>query len=133
MAEAVAEVSGVDVLSYTSLSEAKEAVLEALKDHEEFHSFKVKIQLTPSLGHLLNEVFEAVVEMQLWQPTIVMDYPTVISPYARPHEAHSNLAQRFEIFVAGLVTESISRVRVLCVSRTGTCEWFGRNHRRHCT
>jgi len=89
-------------LSYTSLSEAKEVVLEALKDHEEFHSFKEKIQFAPSLGHLLNEVFEAVVETQLWQPTIVMDYPLEISPLARKHRSKPGLVERFEVFIAGI-------------------------------
>lgn len=101
MAEAVAEVCGVEVLSCASLSDAKEAVLTALKDHEDFHMFKEKLQLAPSLGHLLNEVFEAVVETQLWQPTIVMDYPLEISPLARKHRSKPGLVERFEVFIAG--------------------------------
>jgi len=67
-----------------SSSEAKQAVLMVLKDHEGFHSFKEKIQLGPSLGHLLNEVFEAVVEtLSERQPTIVMHYTLEISKLAR--------------------------------------------------
>ena len=38
-----------------------------------------------SVGKLLNEAFEQVVEPKLVQPTFVMDYPIEISPLARKH------------------------------------------------
>ena len=38
-----------------------------------------------SVGRLLNEAFEQVVEPKLVQPTFVMDYPIEISPLARKH------------------------------------------------
>eukprot|EP00210_Caulerpa_lentillifera_P006447 g6159.t1 len=101
MSQSVAEACGVDVLSFESLDGAKEAILSALCDHEDFQSFKGKLQSAPSLGNLLNEVFEAVVECQLWQPTFVMDYPLEVSPLARRHRSKAGLVERFELFIAG--------------------------------
>jgi lysyl-tRNA synthetase class II len=41
------------------------------------------VQRAPSVGHVLNEMFEATVETKLRQPTFVMDHPTEISPLVR--------------------------------------------------
>lgn len=37
------------------------------------------------MGHLLNELFEAVGEETLVQPTFVLEHPVEISPLAKPH------------------------------------------------
>lgn len=34
----------------------------------------------PAVGHVLNEVFEGLVESSLQQPTFVLDHPLEISP-----------------------------------------------------
>jgi lysyl-tRNA synthetase class 2 len=54
-----------------------------------------------SLGHLLNELFEAVGESTLVQPTFVLEHPTEISPLAKPHRAKPGVTERFELFIAG--------------------------------
>lgn len=50
---------------------------------------------------LLDELFSGLVEPTLVQPTFVTDFPRVISPLAKPHREDPELAQRFELFVAG--------------------------------
>ncbi len=55
----------------------------------------------PSVGVILNEVFEAVVEGTLVQPTFVTDHPLEISPLAKPHRSKPGCVERWELFIAG--------------------------------
>ncbi|HKE00668.1 MAG TPA: lysine--tRNA ligase [Planctomycetota bacterium] len=51
---------------------------------------------------LANDLFEEAVEPRLAAPTFVVDYPTVICPLAKPKPADRKVAERFELFVAGM-------------------------------
>ena len=53
------------------------------------------------LGKLWNEIFEALVEPNLIQPTFITDYPTDISPLSKKREDDPNFVERFELFVVG--------------------------------
>ncbi len=48
------------------------------------------------------QLFEAVVERRLFQPTLIYDFPTEISPLAKRRDDDPALAERFEIFAGGL-------------------------------
>ena len=37
----------------------------------------------------------------IWEPTLVLDHPTEISPLARAHREDPDLTERFELFIAG--------------------------------
>ena len=52
-------------------------------------------------GHLLDEIFEAVVQPHLIQPTFITDYPVEMSPLAKRHREHPELTERFEPFICG--------------------------------
>lgn len=52
-------------------------------------------------GRLLMELFDAVVEPTLIQPTFITGYPIEVSPLSRRNDSDSGLADRFELFVAG--------------------------------
>jgi lysyl-tRNA synthetase class 2 len=56
-----------------------------------------------SIGHgkLLTEIFDEVVEPQLWNPTFITQYPTEVSPLSRKNEADPELVDRFELFIVG--------------------------------
>jgi len=53
-------------------------------------------------GELTGELFEAIAEAHLVQPTFIYDFPTEISPLAKCREDDPSLAERFELFIAGM-------------------------------
>jgi lysyl-tRNA synthetase class 2 len=53
-------------------------------------------------AQLVDHAFSHFVEPSLVQPTIVLDYPVEISPFARMKDDRSGLVERFEYFVGGM-------------------------------
>ncbi|HXX43081.1 MAG TPA: lysine--tRNA ligase [Candidatus Acidoferrales bacterium] len=53
-------------------------------------------------GELTGELFEAVAEKHLAQPTFIYDFPTEISPLAKRRDDDASLTERFELFIAGM-------------------------------
>jgi lysyl-tRNA synthetase class 2 len=53
-------------------------------------------------GELIGDLFEAIAEQHLVQPTFIYDFPVEISPLAKRREDDPSLAERFELFVAGM-------------------------------
>jgi len=56
---------------------------------------------TLSRPKLLDELFQAVVERKLIEPTFVLDYPVELSPLAKPKRGNPALTERFELFANG--------------------------------
>ncbi len=56
---------------------------------------------TMGRGKLIDELFGALVEPKLRQPTFIMDYPREMSPLAKPKRGDPELTERFELIVAG--------------------------------
>ncbi len=52
-------------------------------------------------GKLIAEIFEAVAEENLIQPTFVIDHPLEVSPLAKKKPDDPELTQRFELFICG--------------------------------
>ena len=46
------------------------------------------------------DIFEQVVEKELWDPTFVLDYPVTICPLTKSCDNDPRLAQRFEMYIA---------------------------------
>lgn len=110
MVDLVKEALHLDMMPFIGsgdLDGARAAALEALagvSEREVVADPRVvqrKVNEAPTVGHLLNELFEEVVEATLIQPTFVMDHPVEISPLAKPSRKHAGLVERFELFVAG--------------------------------
>ena len=55
-----------------------------------------------NFGQLFDKLFSSLIEPKLIQPTFVFDYPKSISPLAKVHRENSQLAERFELFIAGM-------------------------------
>jgi len=55
-----------------------------------------------SLGEAIGDLFEAVAEQHLFQPTFIYDFPTEISPLSKCRADDPSLTERFELFIAGM-------------------------------
>jgi len=56
---------------------------------------------TLSRPKVLDEMFQALVESKLAEPTFVIDYPVELSPLAKPKRGNPLLTERFELFARG--------------------------------
>ncbi len=83
--------AGVPAEVFTDIDKARE------------HARKIGASLKggESLGKVHNEIFEALVEPNLIQPTFVTDYPTDISPLSKRRDDDPSSVERFELFVVG--------------------------------
>jgi lysyl-tRNA synthetase class 2 len=57
---------------------------------------------TLSYGKRIAQLFEDFAEESLWQPTFIVDYPVEISPLAKAYAADPRVADRFELYAAGM-------------------------------
>jgi lysyl-tRNA synthetase class 2 len=82
--------AGVDV---TSLNDA---ALRSLAQ-------RVGVEKPESLTRpkVMDEMFQALVESKLQEPTFVVDYPVELSPLAKPKRGNPGLTERFELFANG--------------------------------
>jgi len=55
----------------------------------------------PEDGKPLYELFEQIVEPNLFQPTIIYDYPTEVSPLSKAKPDDPAHVERFEFFIGG--------------------------------
>jgi lysyl-tRNA synthetase class 2 len=89
--EALVKIGGID----NAILNDKKAIENKLKKD----AFDVKSNL--NLGQLQAELFDNYVEKKLINPTFIVDYPIDISPLSRKSDKNSEIAERFELFIAG--------------------------------
>jgi lysyl-tRNA synthetase class 2 len=53
-------------------------------------------------GALLGQLFEALVEKRLIQPTFIYDYPIELSPLSKTKRDDPSMVERFELYIAGM-------------------------------
>ncbi|GBG64772.1 hypothetical protein CBR_g46728 [Chara braunii] len=102
MHDLVREVTGVDFSAFgdDDVALARSAAAQAL-GRSTSTSVSALFADCPSVGHVLNELFEQAVEQTLIQPTFVLDHPIEISPLAKPHRSRRGVVERFELFIYG--------------------------------
>ncbi len=61
------------------------------------------LELDKNIGHgkLMTEIFDEVVEPNLWNPTFITEYPTEVSPLSRKNDERPEVVDRFELFIVG--------------------------------
>ena len=89
MVEAVKKYAGVDHDAW----ESDEAARVCAKEHH------VEVPAGATKGTVLAEFFDAFVEENLIQPTIIYDYPVEISPLAKRKPEDPMFTERFEYFI----------------------------------
>jgi lysyl-tRNA synthetase class 2 len=65
---------------------------------------RLSIDVHPSWGpgKIVMELFEKLVEREIWDPTFVCDFPREVSPLARPHRSEPGLVEHYDLIVAGM-------------------------------
>jgi lysyl-tRNA synthetase class 2 len=91
MVDAVKAQTGVDFWKKMSVEEARAFA----KEHN------VEVTNAMSVGHIINEFFEAFVEETLQQPTFVYGHPVEVSPLAKKNPKDGRFTDRFELFIVG--------------------------------
>jgi len=87
------------ILQFTSL---KKKDLDDMKKLKEFcKAEKIKTDAKASQAIIKNEIFEALVEEKLLEPTFITEYPIEVSPLARASTINPEVAERFELFIDG--------------------------------
>jgi lysyl-tRNA synthetase class 2 len=88
-----------------SIKEIGEVPEEIISDREKIISYlkerDIEVDSNLPLGYLQAELFDNFVEAKLINPTFIVDFPIEISPLARRSDDTPDIAQRFELFIAG--------------------------------
>jgi len=78
-----------------NILDSKEKIIDFLSKQD------IETEKSFTLGKLWEELFDQFVEEKLINPTYIIDYPIEISPLARRNEENPDIAERFELFIAG--------------------------------
>ena len=89
MTEAVKKYAGVDYFDWASDEDARECAAKK----------NVEVPANATKGTVLAELFDAYVEENLIQPTIIYDYPVENSPLAKKKPDMPMFTERFEYFI----------------------------------
>ncbi len=85
---------------YGALQEATGMDFRTVNVREAAKKLRVEFSDTMEDVDILDEIFGEKVEKELWDPTFVIDYPTVMTPLAKAKSDDPNLVYRFELFIA---------------------------------
>ena len=92
LTDALEETSGIDVLAHPDADSLRAAMRAAGLDAPD----------TAPWSKLVDGILSQSLEPTLIQPTILLDYPLELSPFAKRREDDLRLVERFEAFCAGM-------------------------------
>ena len=92
--DAIREFTGVDVSQVSSLADAITAASRA--------GVKTDGMEKMDWEQVLGEIFDQKVEEHLIEPTFIIDYPAGLCPLTKRHRDNPKLAERFELYMAGM-------------------------------
>jgi lysyl-tRNA synthetase class 2 len=92
--DAIHAETGIDIGVHTE----RDGLLQAMRDS----GIDANPEPGTGWGKLVDELLSKRVEPKLEQPTFLLDYPTELSPFAKPHRSEPGLVERFEGFIGGI-------------------------------
>lgn len=92
MREAIKQFAEIDYMDYPDAPSLEAAIIQSGD----------KVKPGEPWGKLVEHLFGKHVEPKLIQPTIIMDYPRDISPFAKRASDDDRHVERFEFFIAGM-------------------------------
>ena len=75
---------------------------EAIAEHAPARLTEISSAATAEAGKALMHLFEEVAEENLINPTFITDHPKTISPLSKASPENPAIAERFELFIAGM-------------------------------
>ena len=90
--EAIIEKTGIDILKVDQLDALQAAIRAA----------GIRVEMKPSWGKQVDELFSELVQPLLIQPTFILDHPVALSPLAKRRPDNAMLTERFEPIIAGM-------------------------------
>lgn len=90
--EAIAERTGIDIMTITELEPLQVAIRSA----------GLRVEAKPSWAKQVDELFSEYVQPSLIQPTFIVDHPVALSPLAKKRPDINVLVERFEPIIAGM-------------------------------
>lgn len=91
MLDAVREATGLEIGYDTDMGDLRAAAAG--------HGVEAQDHWGP--GKIIEALFDATVESDIWEPTFVTEHPVEVSPLARLHRDKPHVTERFELFIAG--------------------------------
>jgi lysyl-tRNA synthetase class 2 len=90
MRDLILQHCGVDIYVDTDLPALRQRIA----------ALDLQVEAQPTWGKQVDKLFSTFVEPQLIQPTLVIDYPEEISPFAKKKPDNPRLVERFEAYAA---------------------------------
>jgi lysyl-tRNA synthetase class 2 len=97
MRQSILDESGIDILAAQTVTDLQAAMKDRHLDD---------VDLAPTWGAQVDELFSAVVEPKLIQPVFITEHPVEVSPFAKKTPHDERVTERFESFVAGMETSN---------------------------